>query len=431
LVTVNPQDADAINDGAPYYTGPLNAFTANVTSSTATFTMSAFVKNKKGENFTCGDIATARVTFWYKISGSSSWVRVPNGSNLPVSYVDPNDPAKGGTAAVIAQLNIGSAANEIYDIKVEIGGNYKSRSECSVNTIMVYKPSDAGTIKGCINLNAGGSTQTGVSTGFVKGDQNFKTNVGFTVGFTMKSGKPQNPKGKVTLYVKSYAKRDGSIDNVIHTYKIQSNAIASLVFPTSNTAQFTGKANIAEVISDGATEVLDPIEGNCTMVFDLTDVTCSGTGDLAGIVVYRNSGGIWYSNNYTTKGVTERAAIASGNVDVTNSACRTAPSSAIANGTMGTSMQLDEFNARPTPAATELNAKIFPNPSTNVFNLTFSGGTKEKLDVTVMDVSGRTVKSYKVDPIGTFRFGDSLRPGIYMIQVKQGQSNRIFKVIKQ
>ncbi|HSF46455.1 MAG TPA: T9SS type A sorting domain-containing protein, partial [Chitinophagaceae bacterium] len=149
------------------------------------------------------------------------------------------------------------------------------------------------------------------------------------------------------------------------------------------------------------------------------------------IVVYRNGGGIWYSNNYTTKGVTEKAVIASGNLDVRNLACTANPNTSIGNGTLGTSVVVDEINARPTPVATELQAKIFPNPSTNVFNLTFTGGTKEKLDVTVMDVSGRTVKSYKVDPIGTFRFGDGLRPGIYMIQVKQGQTNRVFKVIKQ
>jgi hypothetical protein len=79
----------------------------------------------------------------------------------------------------------------------------------------------------------------------------------------------------------------------------------------------------------------------------------------------------------------------------------------------------------------ELSAKIFPNPSTNVFNLAFEGGTREKPDITVIDVSGRTVKIYKVDPIGTFRFGDGLRPGIYIIQVKQGQTNKVFKVIKQ
>jgi hypothetical protein len=69
---------------------------------------------------------------------------------------------------------------------------------------------------------------------------------------------------------------------------------------TSQDAQFSGKANISEAMADGTVQ---SIEGNCTMQLDIYDgfdnkfVSPSTTDQLA-VTVYRNGGGIWFSNNW-------------------------------------------------------------------------------------------------------------------------------------
>ncbi|HLO81781.1 MAG TPA: T9SS type A sorting domain-containing protein, partial [Chitinophagaceae bacterium] len=162
--------------------------------------------------------------------------------------------------------------------------------------------------------------------------------------------------------------------------------------------------------------------GSLTMIMKMKDKGEPGANnDTYSIEVRNSTGTLIYSSNFASN-LTSELPISGGNIQVNGSVVTT---NTLTNSlTNGPAILMD---AR----IPEISAKIYPNPSTNVFNLTFTGGTKEKLDVTIMDVSGRTVKVYKVDPIGTFRFGDGLRPGIYMIQVKQGTSNRVFKVIKQ
>ncbi|HLO81780.1 MAG TPA: T9SS type A sorting domain-containing protein [Chitinophagaceae bacterium] len=432
-LTVNPQPVAPPPAGESIYTGPTAAWAPTTTANAVTVTLAGFVKN----GLPCGDIATARMSFFYRLTGTAAWTKVSNGQKLPVSYVDPSNPAAGGTASVIAQLNIASTeSSTIYEIKIEISGNYSNSFsifntyDAQMGQIIVSRAQSAGSIAGGAKLKSPSTgTNPGSSTGYVKATT-LKSDISIQLDYVVKSGKAQNPKGKVWLVVKSYYDRTGKLTSEQHTYRINSNSIASLNI-TVPTANFTAKANIAEVKNPGtALETVEPIEGNCTMVLDLEDKVCGeNKSDLVGVVVYRNAGGIWYSNNYTGAGVTKPTEIACGGICVANTKCT---ATSIATGTIGQGVVLDEINQRPTAqVATELNARIYPNPSTNVFNLTFTGGTKEKLDVTVMDVSGRTVKVYKVDPIGTFRFGDGLRPGVYMIQVKQGTSNRVFKVIKQ
>jgi hypothetical protein len=135
-VEITQQEADADNEGNAYYTGPAFVWKPTTTSNTATVTLSAFLKNKSNED--CGDIATARVTFQVKSSAATTWTNIPSATNLLVSYVDPNNPAKGGTAAAIVQLSIPtSSSSEIYDIKVIIGGNYKNSAINSQNGVNV------------------------------------------------------------------------------------------------------------------------------------------------------------------------------------------------------------------------------------------------------------------------------------------------------
>ena len=186
---------------------------------------------------------------------------------------------------------------------------YKACSQISI-----MKPQPGGTISGGAKLH---NTN---STGYVKGV--YKSELGFFVNYTVKQGKAQNPKGKVNLTIKSKYDRFGNLTNDVHLYKITSNAIASLVVgsPSKEKATFTSKANIAEII-DAETGATVPMEGNCTVVMDLEDISAcdNNSQDKVGIVVYRNSGGIWYSNNFNANGTTTPTAIHSGCIYVSTS----------------------------------------------------------------------------------------------------------------
>jgi hypothetical protein len=363
IITINPQTASASGDA--YYTGPIVAYTANSTANTATFTLSAFIQNSDPD-INCGDIATARLSFSYKVAGTTAWTKVPNGQNLPVNYVDPAYPSKGGTAAVIAQLNIGNGTTELYDILVTISGNYTGDNALSETPITITQPLPGGTISGGAKLN---NTS---STGFVKGIN--RTGLGFFVNYTLKSGKAQNPKGKVNLKVKSNYDRFGKLTSDVHTYKITSNAIASMSISGTN-ATFTSKANIAEIINCETGETVS-MEGNCTLVMELVDV-CSNDNnqkDMVGVVVYRNSGGIWYSNNYTSQGKTVPTPINCGYIYVSNSGVTECTKSAV---------------ILPDQTVTEVTTvKAYPNPFTDRLNIEFSSATDGMAKLEIYGVTG-------------------------------------------
>ena len=68
-----------------------------------------------------------------------------------------------------------------------------------------------------------------------------------------------------------------------------------------------------------------------------------------------------------------------------------------------------------------LTAKIIPNPSKNHFTIITSGGSKEKLNLKVIDISGRIIEIKKGMPAGeTFSLGSSYHTGIYFVEIMQG-----------
>ncbi len=430
-ITITPQEADAVNDGEAYYTGPSIAFTANPTSSTSTFTLSAFVQNSDDVN--CGDIATARISFSYRVAGGGAWTKVPNGQNQPVNYVDPANPSKGGTAAVIAQLNIGSGTCELYDILVTISGNYIGSEVEALSQISITKPQPGGTISGGAKLS--NTSSTGSSTGFVKGTGAYRSELGFFVNYALKAGKAQNPKGKVNLKVKSYYDRFGNLTSDVHHYKITSNAIASMAI-TGAKATFTSKANIVEIINCETGET-SAIEGNCTMVLELEDKSCGNNQqDLLGIVIYRNSGGIWYSNNYTSKGITAPTTIYCGDVYVSGSGITCGTTSLTAktttNAASSSKIAIVETQAEEiTEQATVFNVMVYPNPSVDQFTVAVEGSSTENVQVAVFDVLGRLLKAIEKKDGEVIQFGEDLPTGSYIAKISQGVESKTVQLIKK
>ena len=414
---VSPQKANAQNDGALYYTGTVNAWTPTATSNSASVTLTAFVKNSGEAGAACGDIATARVSFEVKNS-VGLWAAIPGAQNLPVYYVDPLNPAKGGTAATIVQLNISNnTATQIFDLRVVVSGNYAADPAYGCSQVTISKLVPGGSISGGVVLC--GST----STGLLRPSAFIPSLLGFGVEYVVKQSKVQNPKGKVTLCIPSFYDLQGnSTAPQLNWYKITCNAIASLSI-TNPTATFTSKANVAKY--NPSTGELTAIEGNCTMVLDLKDVVaigCSNVQDLVGITVYRNAGGVWYSNNWAT-GKTVPASICGGDLTVTGT---TSASSTIAyaEGAIGLPEQpvrLQSFRVR-----------AYPNPTSNHFIVNVeSSGAEEQVIVRVTDMIGKLVYTASGARQRNYTFGEDLTAGAYLVEVIQGQTRRFLKVVKQ
>ena len=77
-----------------------------------------------------------------------------------------------------------------------------------------------------------------------------------------------------------------------------------------------------------------------------------------------------------------------------------------------------------------LSLKLFPNPSTSQFSLQVHAPVQDAVTIRVVDVNGKTVYTTKGSPEQSFFFGKNLSPGIYLVEVSQGQEVITAKVIK-
>lgn len=434
-VTITPQVAYA--NGKLYYTGPTNAWTPTATSNTATVTLSAFIRNTIDPNDACGDVATARITFEQLTSTNPIvWTPIPSAQNLPVGYIDATDPSKGGTAAAIAQLSISNnAITQIFIIRVVVSGNYIADPDFGAGQITVSKLVPGGSISGGVFLCAP------TASGLVRPSTSNLTPsiLGFGVEYTIKGGKVQSPKGKVNLFVPSFYDVAGNnTAPYINWYQINSNAIASLAI-TSPTATFTSKANVALVAFPGG-PIIQSMEGNCTMVLEVKDRnsnTCltNLTPDQVGLTVYKNAGGIWYSNNFNTfNGKTELS-----NVCVTCLINQVISDLTVSGATTSTTSLKTINNPVINLSGTEIlpikekllsfNVKAYPNPTMQQFELYFVGGSYEKVYVNVFDVTGRRMKYIETSK-STTHFGEDLKAGVYLVEVRQGKNLVKLKLIK-
>lgn len=82
-------------------------------------------------------------------------------------------------------------------------------------------------------------------------------------------------------------------------------------------------------------------------------------------------------------------------------------------------------------AANALQVTVTPNPSNGYFNLKLKSASNEMVSVSVMDASGRLVSTATTAGNQTFRIGNGLEPGIYIVQLKQGKLQKTVRLVKQ
>ena len=74
--------------------------------------------------------------------------------------------------------------------------------------------------------------------------------------------------------------------------------------------------------------------------------------------------------------------------------------------------------------------QAYPNPSTSEFSLKIQSSDKEDVDVIVTNITGVKVYEVKGSVDQLYRFGESLPGGMYIVQVKQGNTLHTTKIIK-
>ena len=73
---------------------------------------------------------------------------------------------------------------------------------------------------------------------------------------------------------------------------------------------------------------------------------------------------------------------------------------------------------------------IYPVPSNTDFTLNITGGNSQPVDVTVIDMAGRTVLKFTADATVSKKFGESLSSGAYIAIVSQSNVKKTMKIIK-
>ncbi|MEP6553428.1 MAG: MBG domain-containing protein [Ferruginibacter sp.] len=83
------------------------------------------------------------------------------------------------------------------------------------------------------------------------------------------------------------------------------------------------------------------------------------------------------------------------------------------------------------PVDKPLTVKAFPSISNNYFTLQIESSNKANIQLKVVDLTGRPVELMKVVKDQTLRIGQNYRPGMYLLQVQQGNEIRVIKLVKE
>ena len=82
-------------------------------------------------------------------------------------------------------------------------------------------------------------------------------------------------------------------------------------------------------------------------------------------------------------------------------------------------------------AKEEFSAKVLSNPSPNYFELQLNGKVGSTTQLTVYDLQGRVVETKpSLQSTQTLRLGTFYRPGIYLMQIKQGTQIQTIRLVK-
>jgi len=190
---------------------------------------------------------------------------------------------------------------------------------------------------------------------------------------------------------------------------------------TGSKAQYkgSGKTIINGVEQGGNAFILTVIDGkNSTNPDGVDKIRLKIYNKNTGAVIYDNQMGASETADPTT-------AVDSPNALGTDIVVVSSTTAVSADLTQNAQMEI-------TPEVTKFNVNVSPNPTEHHFTLYLEGGSNEKVQLVVYDAIGRQVKKIeKGDGSGAITFGENLKVGIYIVEVRQGANRKAIKLVKQ
>jgi hypothetical protein len=190
-----------------------------------------------------------------------------------------------------------------------------------------------------------------------------------------------------------------------------------------SSAVFQAKANLQDI-----TNPTQPwsMAGNLSVVVTLKDKCEPGKNNDMIAITIKDGNELLYSSYYSGGQTMERT-IEGGNLVAKSNASFGGTTAARVN-TSTTPQAVDII-----PTATYFDIKATPNPTTSRFNVKLeSPNTKDPMTLKVIDLSGKVIEVRNNLVAGqTLQLGNNYRPGMYFVELIQGDKRRIVKLVKQ
>jgi hypothetical protein len=361
-----------------------------------------------------GDIRNARVRFkLIPLNPSNMQILTPDLQPRYTSWINTTligTDIKIGSVTLDTTMDLATYNKDavLYDVAVEVNGYYQSPT--SQATLTLTK-SLSDYVTGGGHLKHTPNT----STGKYKANDDSKTNFGFSVKFN-KNG--SNLQGGVNIIYRSGTQ-------TIQIKGIVSGTNGSLGVNASD--QKTKKAVISAKanVMDAVTGLPIPESNGSILTIKMRDKGEPGTNDSLSVEVKNGDGLLLFSTNWAIT-TTNEMKIGGGNIQVNSGSINTGTVSA---ARINTSIQEVDI----TPTTTYFDLKASPNPTTSQFNVKLeSPDSKTSMTVRVIDLSGKAIEVRTGLMAGqTLQLGANYRPGMYFIELTQGDQRRIVKVVKQ
>lgn len=262
-------------------------------------------------------------------------------------------------------------------------------------------------------VSGGGHIKVSSSAGEYAASSDSKTNFGFNVKYYEQSG---TYSGDLNLVFRDFAHKSSKT-----VYQAVGESFSSLeinhLSMTSATATFTGTVNVYNV-SDSDYPVLLAADANIEV--SATDNGEPGRYDMVGFTITDEGGVLLYSSNWDGSDTNE-ITLSGGNIKIHKS--EDDPSL--------TSEMADSDNSLITDADA---LRVFPNPSSGIFNLNLPNGTfsDSPVQVIVTSADGRQILSENISGANQAELNISaVKPGIYLLQVIQGETRIIRRLEKR
>jgi hypothetical protein len=78
----------------------------------------------------------------------------------------------------------------------------------------------------------------------------------------------------------------------------------------------------------------------------------------------------------------------------------------------------------------EFHVQMYPNPSHTQFKLQIQSSIQTIYDVKIVDATGRVLKQVQVAAGQTLWFGDDLKPGVYVAEIREGDKRKSIRLVK-